>query len=166
MELVSGSLALLNLFGILGNVWLMRRTFSATRHSAAHTAPPSQLEQLRGELEVQIAERAVQLYRDLRSEYEQTTTRLNNKIAGLEAQRDEFEKLNHELRAEVDDLREHLHAMQAREQQYQDTCRRLDGEVLQQRGEMSRLKAENESLAGTVRSLQQEMDFYREVIKR
>ncbi len=142
MDILTGGLALLNLLGVFGNIWLLRR---AARARPRDDPTAGQIDQLRQELEVGITERAVQLYRDFRTEFEQTTARLKAQVAELEAQ---------------------VRAAREKEQQYQRICQRLDGEVMALRTEVGALRGRNAELEQAVRALQQEMDFYREMLRR
>lgn len=163
MDILTGGLALLNLLGVFGNIWLLRR---AARARPRDDPTAGQIDQLRQELEVGVTERAVQLYRDFRTEFEQTTARLKAQVAELEAQRDEAQQANVTLLAQVAELEAQVRAAREKEQQYQRICQRLDGEVMALRTEVGALRGRNAELEQAVRALQQEMDFYREMLRR
>jgi len=113
---------------------------------------------LRTQLEAEITQQALILFKDLRREYSNMNERLQARVAELEKQRAEHTQ-------QIDDLALALKGALRKEKEYQATIRRLNDEVKDLMRDLASLRNENVALSREVAELRLEVDGFREVIR-
>lgn len=113
---------------------------------------------LRDQLEAEITQQALELFKDLRREYSDMNERLQIRVTELEKQRAEHTQ-------QIDDLALALKGALRKEKEYQATIRRLNDEVKDLMRDLASLRNENVALSREVAELRLEVDGFREVIR-
>uniref|UniRef100_A0A6M3IU21 Uncharacterized protein n=1 Tax=viral metagenome TaxID=1070528 RepID=A0A6M3IU21_9ZZZZ len=113
---------------------------------------------LRAQLEAEITQQALVLFKDLRREYSDMNERLQTRVAELEKQRAEHTQ-------QIDDLASSLKTALRKEKEYQATIRRLTREVEDLIKDLASLRNENVELSREVAELRQEVDGFRSVMR-
>lgn len=113
---------------------------------------------LRDQLEAEITQQALELFKDLRREYSDMNERLQARVTELEKQRAEHTQ-------QIDDLALALKGALRKEKEYQATIRRLNDEVKDLMRDLASLRNENVALSREVAELRLEVDGFREIIR-